>query len=505
MMTRPSNQEVHVTEPHAKYVVHFECSAFPPDGLLVLRMVGRERISQPFAFDLWVQPTGEPLLLDEFDSVLGATAKISFGPSEEHAIHGVVREITLLPAHDMQRVAYRIHVVPRFWDTHLTRGSWIYQEKTPEQIIESALTQTLPERARFVRGEDFDFELDGAYTAREYVVQYEESVFNFVARQAEHWGIFYFFDHAGEKEKIVFADSNRKFPVLEGHEVVQFQPQIGGTDPEETIFEISASQRRISHQVSVRDYNYRIPSVELVAPLQEVDAAGVGDVHLAGEHVWTPDEGIAIATLRSQEMFGKKLTMTAHSRVRGLRCGHRFTLEGGTAELLGLARDYVVVGIEHQYASATREGETVPYSNVLHLSPFEVAFRPDRVARKPHIYGVMHAKIDSEEGDNEVHVPVDEWGRYKVVMPFDVAGQTGGRASCWIRITTQAGGGGWGFAQGLHTGVEVAIYHVDGDPDRPVIAGAVSNFEQPAAVTRTNSNQAVVSSRKGIVMTFNDA
>ncbi|CAG0999048.1 hypothetical protein ARNL5_03929 [Anaerolineae bacterium] len=51
----------------------------------------------------------------------------------------------------------------------------------------------------------------------------------------------------------------------------------------------------------------------------------------------------------------------------------------------------------------------------------------------------------------------------------------------------------------------MVIGHIDGDPDRPVIAGSVMNFEQPAVVTRENANQSVVSSRQGIVMKFSDA
>ncbi|MBZ0120486.1 MAG: phage baseplate assembly protein V, partial [Sandaracinaceae bacterium] len=149
--------------------------------------------------------------------------------------------------------------------------------------------------------------------------------------------------------------------------------------------------------------------------------------------------------------------------------------------------------------------DTMPYRNHLTLLPAEVAFRPARTTPKPRIHGLMHAKVDSEASDDGIRVPVDEWGRYKVVMPFDVAGKKGGKSSCWMRLATSAGGSGWGFAQGLHVDTEVVIGHIDGDPDRPVIAGSVMNFEQPAVVTRENANQSVVSSRQGIVMKFSDA
>lgn len=478
----------------AKYNVHLECSALEPDALVVSRMTGFEELSRPFAFDLFVEPTGGVLILDDFEEIMNGTATISFGPDREHPIHGVVRNIEILPTTDAEQVTYRFRLVPRFLDTRLTRGSWIYQESTTEQIIEKALTEILPEGARLTRGEQFDFELDGSYNPREYVVQYEESIFDFVSRQAEHWGIFYFFDHLGEQEKLVFADANGKFPQLEGFESIAFDALVGGVDHQESIVEISAVQRKVPHQVSLRDYSYRTPAVPLATALSEVDAAGIGDVHVSGDHFWTMAEGNGLAQVRGQEMFGHKLRMRAASRVRGLRAGHHFSLVGATPELLGLAREYIVVSVEHRFEGGQGHGA---YRNQLVLLPYEAAFRPDRITPKPRIYGVTHAKIDAEAADDGISAPVDPYGRYKVVMPWDVAGATGGQATCWIRLATAASGGSWGFAQQIHTGQEVAIFHVDGDPDRPIIAGSLSNFENPSVVTSQNANTSMFSSRGG--------
>lgn len=488
----------------SRYYVHLECSALDPDALIVSRMVGYEEVSRPFCFDLVVRPTSGVLILDDFEEIMDGTATISFGPDREHAIHGVVRSIEILPTRDTEHVSYRFRIVPRLTDAQLTRGSWIYQDLTPEKIIERALTEILPEGARLTRGEHFDFELAGSYNPREYVVQYEESVFNFVSRQAEHWGIFYFFDHLGEREKVVFADSNAKFPQLDGFAEIGFEDRVGYVDEEERLISISACQRKVPHRISLRDYNYRTPSLELVTPLAEVDAAGIGDVHVSGEHFWTPAEGNGLAQVRGQELFGHKLRMTAVSRVRGLRAGHRFTLVGSTPELLGLAREYVVLRAEHHYNGEDESGDSEAYRNTLTLLPYEAAFRPDRITPKPRIYGITHAKIDSEAADDGISAPVDDFGRYKVVMPWDVAGSTGGQASCWIRVATPATGASWGFAQQIHTGQEVAIFHIDGDPDRPVIAGALPNFENPSVVTSQNANVSMFSSRGGIRFRMRD-
>jgi type VI secretion system secreted protein VgrG len=487
---------------HESFDVHFECSELEPNALSVVWMTGREVVSRPFEFHLRVRSVDNvPLLFEDIDAMMAGTATISFGPDREHPIHGVVRDVTLLPIGHGAGV-YEVRVVPRLLDAALTRGSWIYQEKTPREIITDAFA--LGGDSALREGDDFEFQLDGQYLPREYVVQYEESLLSFIMRQAEHWGMFYYFDHLGEVDKVIFSDGNSHFPALEGFDEIGFEARIGST-LSETVRAIGMKQRVVEKQVSLRDYNYRIPSVELVTPAQAVDEAGIGDVHATGDHFWTPQEGTMFAMLRSQEMFCRKRRMHAKTTVRGLRAGHRFTLSGAEPEEHGLARDYVVVAINHHYEVGERVNESLAYSNEVELIPYEMAFRPPRITPKPKIYGAMHATIDAEADDDEVNVPVDDFGRYKVVMPFDVAGTTGGKSSCWIRMATTAGGSGWGFAQGLHVNTEVLVIHIDGDPDRPVIAGAVSNFEQPSEVRRENANQLTMASRQGIRITFNDA
>lgn len=491
-----------MTQGHSGFDLSFVCSGLEEDQLIVASVRGREEISRPFEFRVrvWVKDD-VPLVFEDFDSIMQGTATLSFGPEREHPIHGVVRAIQLRPIGDGPP-AYEMRFVPRLTDTLLTRGSWIYQDKTPQQIITDAFAHGGDAALR--EGDDFDFSLQGQYLPREYVVQYEESLFNFISRQAEHWGIYYYFDHLGDTDRIIFGDMNSGFPMLEGFEEVPFDPRLGTTITE-SVRSIGTRQRMVEKQISLRDYNYRIPSVQLVTALSEVDGGGIGDVHETGDHFWTPDEGNVIAMVRGQELFARKRRMQAKTTVRGLRAGHRFTLTGAEPELYGLAREYLVVSVDHSYHASNSDDDSIPYSNEVELLPFEVVYRPARLTHKPRIYGVMHAKIDSEADDDEVNVPVDQFGRYKVVLPFDVDGTTGGKATCWMRLATSAGGAGYGFAQGLHVGTEVVVYHIDGDPDRPVIAGAVGNFEQPAEVRKENANQLTFASRQGIRLTFHDA
>ena len=488
------------------FTINLELSALDDaTQLTVVGMRGREELSRPFWFDVMVRLTqGPPLTFEEFEEVMAGTAALTMGPEQDYPVRGVIRRIEMVECRDTDHVEYLFHLVPRLVDTKLTRGSWIYQELPVDDMIRRALTEILPEGERLEEDSDFELALDGGYTPQEYVVQYEESVFDFVSRQAEHYGIFYYFDHLGEKERVVFADSNGAFPQLEGFDEIAINPRYAA-DLDESIRHVSAVQQMVEKNVYLREYNYRTPSVTLHTEPAPVDENGLGDVHITGEHYWTPDEGTGLAGIRGQEMFGHKLRMHAQGSVRGLRAGHRFTLVGSTAEFLGMAREYVVVAVDHGLAEPEAPGGQRMYQNRLELLPYEAAFRPARITPKPRIYGMMHATVDAEAEDDGVSCPVDEWGRYKVVMPFDVLGETGGQASCWIRQASPATGPSWGFASQVHTGQEVVIFHVDGDPDRPVIAGAVPNFENPATVTKQNPNNQTFSSRGGSGFRIQDA
>ena len=500
-----------MTDPAVLNRVHIHCEGLDTP-LRVLRMRGRETLSQPFEFVVEVETEDDiPLIFDDLDAMMGAPTTLSFGPDAEYPIHGVVREATVLPIRGHGSNAYRLRLVPRLYDTRLTRGSWIYLDQKPAEIIEAALAHCGD--AALQPGDDYELTLEGSYNPREYVVQYEESVFSFISRQAEHWGLFYFFDHVGDRDKLVFGDTNAAFPQLEGFEEIAFDPRAGRSE-EETVREIGMIQRMVEKDISLREYNYRIPSVTLVTEAQEIDPTGIGSVHVTGDHFWTPDEGTMMARLRAEELASHRRRMRAVTTVRGLRAGHRFALTGAAPEGHGLAREYVVVSATHSTSSPDHSSSSgagpgasdagLQYWNEVELLPVELAFRPPLITPKPRIHGVMHARIDAEAPD-DTNVPVDEWGRYKVIMPFDVAGAAGGRSSCWIRPAYPSGGGGWGFALGHHVETEVVIFHIDGDPDRPVIAGAAPNFEQPSTVRTENAQQGVIASRHGIAITLSDS
>ena len=129
-------------------------------------------------------------------------------------------------------------------------------------------------------------------------------------------------------------------------------------------------------------------------------------------------------------------------------------------------------------------------------------YRPPRVTPKPRITGVVHGIIDGESAGTAA--PIDDRGCYKVVLPYDTVAEKGGKATRWIRMAQSFGGPTYGIHFPLHIGVEVMIVHLDGDPDRPVIAGVLPNPRTASPASKQNATQSVIRTRAAVHIEIED-
>jgi type VI secretion system secreted protein VgrG len=143
------------------------------------------------------------------------------------------------------------------------------------------------------------------------------------------------------------------------------------------------------------------------------------------------------------------------------------------------------------------------YRAAFQAIPAKTPFRPARSTPWPSIHGIVHGHIQSD-GSGQV-AEIDDQGRYKVRMPFDLATRPGMAASRWIRKAQPYAGAGYGMHFPLHKGTEVLIAHLDGDPDRPIIVGAVPHATTPSPVNVSNATQSVIQTATGIRVEMEDS
>lgn len=473
-----------------------ECDDADVAALSLNRVHGHERLSVPYEFEIWLESdTDQGLSVESIEAMLSNTCQIAFG---ETTISGVLDEVTLEPTADAARTVYHAILVPRVARLARTQRSRVFQEMTAPAIVEAVLTEhSIPFESNYLV----------EYPEREYTVQYEESDLDFIRRLMEHWGIVFFFEQAPDGETLALGDDNRAFTTHDSFATLEYANE--ETTPRPTF--IGPMRRTIRPQtasVTLRDYNWRTPylapdgsmterQLQLVSTNAVDETTGSGEHRRYGDHYKDEAEGVRVAQVRAEEMMVDRIVCEGTLRALGLGPGHRFETSGmPIAELEG---EYVVVGLETHIDYTGTDGAA---SQRYQAIPSDVTFRAPRLTERPVIVGFMHAVVDGEVDGTAA--PIDEYGRYKLIMPYDENAAAGGKASRWVRMAQPSAGSNYGMHLPLHIGVEVAVIHLDGDPDRPVIASAVPNIDTMSPVVDANATQSRIRTRSNILFELED-
>jgi len=487
--------------------LQFTIDGLAPDALRAYAVDGTEALSSLYSFDIdCLGQNGRAL---DSLALVGqrATLRINVEGAEPRSVHGIIDAMEIEPPSIFGDARYRFRLVPWLARLELSRSNQIHgtaNAVSVPDVIEAELSGALRPTAQ-VSDTDFrrfEHELRlrdrDAYPKRDHVSQYEETDFAFISRLAEQAGIFYFFENNGDRERVVFADDNLFATPLEGGTELKWKPWgSGGREAApDTIQAIRQRSKRVPQKVWLQDHNYRLPHVPLLVEA-EVDSRGRGNWVEYGAHHRTPDEGAALARIRAEELRCHQSRWHGNSTVARLAPGRVIRLGGHP--YTSWNQDYLVVRVRHEVwvpMPGVPESDWVGYRNSFELIDHDVPFRPARVTPVPRMDGLLNGRIDGE-GDGS-KAEIDDQGRYRVKVPFDLGGSPDGKASQWIRMSSPFGGDGDGMHFPLFPDTEVVIGCVNGDPDRPVILGAVPNPRNKAVVTSDNSLQNRLVTRSGM-------
>ncbi|MCX5855951.1 MAG: type VI secretion system tip protein TssI/VgrG [Deltaproteobacteria bacterium] len=471
----------------------FISKALPEDTFGVISMKGSEGISKPYEFEVML--VSDNLEID-FDVIMQGTAKLVFHRETggDAIYNGIITHFEHL--HAIGGYAfYRAYLVPRLWWLSITKHNQIILDKSiPEfaqmVLVDGGLTQN-----------DFEFRLQGAYDPVEYVCQYNESHLNFLSRWLEREGIYYYFDQTESGEKVIFTDTRLAHTELSAGKVLTYSPPSGleALRAAEVLTSFHCRRSLMPEKVFLKDYNYRKPSLEMTGEAN-VDPRGRGTVFFYNEHIKTPEEGKRLAKIRAESILCRREVYLGEGSVPFMLPGFTFTLEKHYRK--GVNQNYLITDIDHEGnqtgyllagISVGRSGDEehkVYYLNYFTAIPGTIQFRPEAKAEKPKISGTITGMIDAS-GSGQ-YAEIDPQGRYKILFPFDLSGRTGGKASNWVRMIQPYAGSDHGMHFPLHKGTEVLITFIDGDPDRPIIAGAVPNPGTPSPVSGDNQTMSVI-------------
>src|SRR6185436_9847772 len=142
-------------------------------------------------------------------------------------------------------------------------------------------------------------------------------------------------------------------------------------------------------------------------------------------------------------------------------------------------REYLVQSLHvHLESNAlqsgpAREGRGLLRSSIVAhdlASPFQPALR----TAKPVMNGIQTATVVGTAG-NTVETDGENYGSVKVKFPWDRSADKVGANSCWVRVSQAWAGTGSGAVFPPRIGQEVLVAFLEGDPDRPIVVGRVSN------------------------------
>ena len=409
---------------------------------------GREALSSLFEFNLELLANGEASI--DPAKLLGTKVKFWWGTgsgSPEFERAGYLRRLVAVGS---RGDAYSADIVPKLWFSTLNSRNRMFENMTATDIV-----------AKVVK--EYGISLKGANAGfkREFCLQYAETDFNFISRLLEEEGLCYHFDHksdalmisdglnAGSAAKCKTGLVPENFPVWEH----QYSYITGATTLVDFDFEQPSSQLRSEVKTVVK--------LADIKSHEQLEFPG-GFTEKA--------RGDALAKLRMEE------EETDYSIVRGAGDLVSFYAGGAISFENGYgaegARNFLVTFISHRCKAedhASGSGADF-YRNEFTCIPEKVKFRPPRQTPKPRIDGLQTAIVVEAEDK------IDKYGRVRVKFNWAASTQAKNESvSCWVRVAQAMAGKKWGTLFIPRVDQEVVISFLDGDPDRPLIIGAVYN------------------------------
>jgi len=426
-----------------------------PNKLLLRAFRGEERISGLFQFTL--EMVSEDNAID-FKAIVGkaVTVTLNLSNNGEHHLNGIVGRFVQEET-NLRLTRYFADIHPWLWLLTKTSDCKVFQNKSVPEILESVFSD--------LGFSDFRNDLKSSYEKREYCVQYNETAFNFVSRLMEEEGIFYYFEHGSDKHTLVLGDDSPGNPTCSGLSgAVHFRQSLVDHTQDLTITRCLVEEQVVTGAFAHDDFNFETPNTDL-----KVESKSDNPKFRVYEYpgcFLKKDAGEKQADLRLDELEQPQKIIRGDGFVRAFCAGHKFELKDHYRA--DVNKTYVLQTVSH---AATQEN----YTNSFTAFPSDFPFHPPRLTPKPSIAGTQTAIVVGKAGEE---IWTDKYGRVKVQFHWDQLGKNDENSSCWIRVDYGWAGKQWGGIFLPRIGQEVIVSYLEGDPDRPLITGAVYNSEQ---------------------------
>lgn len=486
----------------------FVSHAYDASTFSVVRLKGREALSEAYRFEL-ILVADDPRI--DLDTLLQNTATLHIlAPADASNVtpySGMLAECAQL--HQAGGYTfYRVVLVPRLSRLKQIHTSEIYlNEQTIPHIVSGLLDEG------HVSGSSVDLKITGDYRPRSFICQYQETHFDFVSRWMEKEGMYYYFAQTESDDVLTIVDDRAMHDATALPLNYRPYDELDVGLAPDSVQSFACEVRPLPATCAVQDYNYRRASTPLNVDVP-VASNGFGEVMYYGDNFRDADEGRRYANLRAQERLCGGKVFFGEGTAVGMRSGYFIELSHHYRD--DFNGRYLVTEITHEGSQAGvllaglrtpfsehdgRDGETA-YRNTFRAIPATVQYRAPRKTPRPVIAGLLNATIDAE-GSGQ-YAELDAYGQYLVQVPFDRTDKAAAKGSMRVRMATPYSGEGHGMHFPLIKNAEVLLAFVNGDPDQPVIVGAVANSVNASVVNQANPAVNTVATHGGNQLQLND-
>lgn len=462
------------------YTLEINDSPVIPD---VLCFRGAEALSNPFSWCIEFTTPQSNILPEQ---VLMKYA--SFTMRNNKVVHGIITRLEWLST-SADESHYSIILESRLALLAHSRRCALYQNLSVPEVVEQVL------RKHGLEGADFEFRLSRQYPIRELITQWRETDLEFIQRILSEVGIWFrqAMNDVTEMDVTVFGDSQLHY--LFNGALPYHEPSGMHDGAELCCWGVRTWHNTVTGTVSTRDYNPHAASEPMDTAVSVRSPAVTTGEHYryaepyrdAGDDTTSEPEtesGAFYAQLHHERELNKSARVQLFSNAYWVSPGMVIEPEGINLRDLSdgvIITDISLTGSRDSSLHVTVQG--MPYRE-------EYCFRTPEIAR-PEIHGTLPARIESrEKNDTDAHL--DEHGRYRVRLDFNLDDCEPGYAYPWLRMAKQYTGDTHGWHTPLIDDTEVAIAYSNGDIDLPYISHTFHDAEHRDVVNRDNRSQNIL-------------
>lgn len=407
------------------------------------------------------------------------------GVSQPHYLHGRVNRLVLLDATDNGVRRYRITLVPGLWFLSQAGTNRIFENQTSLEIVQAVI-------GPYGVFCPLQLKISKQYLKREYCVQFNETDLAFVQRLLVEDGINYYFIHGETDHTLVLTDHGAGFCDCEESRVVARGLSRLEGSAGVAILDWQRALQYHPQACEQLDYNQDTPKnfyaqhIPTTSGFSQVPAVGSVQ-HYGGYNFKTGSNSChdfevgynkLLTQHRMEALEAHHNTAEGVSNCTSFRSGGRFELVHSAASESG---QYLLISLQHQ-ASNSVEGGVDQYQNSFQCIPASIPMRPQQQPSKRQMPGPQMAKVMTLSSSAS-SADADPQRMIRVQFPWDSE-----HNSCKLRVLQSYAGSGWGASFVPREGQEVLVDFINGDPDRPIVVGAMYNKDnQGPKYTSTQS------------------